>query len=83
MSYIVHMSTTLTIRTDDSLRAALARRAETQGKTLSQVVREILEDALIERPLGIRAGHLEGTLQLRGKAADAWRKRLRERNWRP
>ena len=76
------MSTTLTIRTDDALRAALARRAEAQGKSISQVVREILEDALAERPLGSRAGHLKGVLNLRGKRSDAWRKRLRERNWR-
>lgn len=39
------MSTTLTIRTDETLREALERRAEVQGKTLSALVREMQRDA--------------------------------------
>ena len=57
MSY---MSKTLTIRTDDSLREALDQRAANQGKTVSEVVREILEQALVERPLASRIEHLRG-----------------------
>ena len=49
MSY---MSKTLTIRTDETLRQALDQRATSQGKTVSEIVREILEQALIERPVG-------------------------------
>ena len=80
--YTVHMSTTITIRTDESLQAALAERAEAQGKTLSALVREILFEALSDRPVEARAGHLKGRLRLFGTNDDAWRSRLRERNWR-
>jgi hypothetical protein len=51
MSYTVFMDTTLTIRADERLRAALEQRARTQGKTLSSVAREILEAAV---PGGLR-----------------------------
>jgi hypothetical protein len=80
--YDVYMSTTLTIRTDATLREALERRARAQGKTISQVTREILREGLEERPLGLGTGHLRGRLALRQKESDAWRKALRERNWR-
>ncbi len=80
MSY---MSNTLTIRTDDALREALARRAKIQGKTVSEVVREILEEALAERPLAAKMGHLRGGLKLPRKPTDHWRKQIRDRNWRP
>ena len=76
------MSKTLTVRTDDSLREALRRRAAARGKTISDVVREILEEALIERPLGLRAGHLKGRLNRPAGDDDPWRKQLRESNWR-
>lgn len=76
------MSTTLTIRADKALRAALERRAHAQGKTLSQVARQILSDALEERPLGLDTGHLRGRLKLRQEDAGSWREALRERNWR-
>lgn len=74
-------NTSLTVRTDPGLRAALDRRAEQEEKTVSRVVREILEAALEERSIAERAGHLEGRLRL-GSADGAWRDRLRERNWR-
>ncbi len=83
MSYTVYMSTTLTVRTDEALRQALARRAEESGKTLSELVREILEEAVVDRPLGERIGQLKGRLQLASATAEPWRDRLRERNWRP
>ena len=76
------MSTTITIRTDESLRVALIERAEAQGKTLSEVVREILESALIDRPLEDRVGHLKGRLRTPSTSQEAWKERLRERNWR-
>lgn len=76
------MSTTLTVRTDEGLRRALQRRAETEGKTVSGLVREILEEAVAERPMAARVSHLKGSLDLPSHPKDPWRRRLRERNWR-
>jgi plasmid stability protein len=76
------MGMTITIRTDETLRHALERRAATEGKSLSEVAREILWDALAERPLKIRAGYLKGRLDLGRTAAAPWREHLRSNNWR-
>jgi plasmid stability protein len=83
LEYTVPMRTTLTIRADDKLRAALRKRAVVQGKTESEVAHEILSDALEERPLSDRIGHLRGRLELPSETTDAWQSELRERNWRP
>ena len=77
------MRATLTIRADEELRAALRKRAAIQGKTVSEVAREILNEALEERPMSSRTGHLRGQLELPSDPSDPWRKQLRERNWRP
>ena len=79
------MSTTLTVRTDESLRRALDERAKALGVGVSELVRTILHEALDERPLGARTGALRGCLALRKgtDAADPLRERLRKRNWRP
>lgn len=77
------MSTTLTVRTDEELRKRLEDRAAAQGKTVSEVVREILRDAVADHPLEIRTGHLRGRLELPRTDSGAWRETLRERNWRP
>lgn len=77
------MSKTLSIRTDEALREALVKKAAGCGKTLSEVAREILENALRERPVAARAGHLKGRLKLASRPESAWRRELRERNWRP
>ena len=83
LSYTVHMGKTITVRTDDSLRRQLEERAAVSGKTLSEVVREILEEAFAYRPLGERTGHMRGSLDLSSPGDDdPWRQRLRERNWR-
>ena len=76
------MSTTLTIRTDERLRQALERRARDQGRSISEVAREILWSALEQRPLELRTGHLRGRLRLHDDQPEAWRRTLRERNWR-
>lgn len=76
------MATTLTIQADDTLDAALRRRAEEQGKTVSNLVREILEAALTTPTLEERVGHLRGTLDTRASDDDPWRRSIRERNWR-
>lgn len=80
--YSVYMSTTVTIRTDEALRTALEERARARGTTLSEVAREILRNAVEERPLELRTGHLRGKLNLRQRSEEPWRKALRERNWR-
>lgn len=72
----------MTVRTDDELREKLEERAHAQGKTVSQVVREILRDAVEERPLRTRTGHLRGRLELQESKSEGWRRVLRERNWR-
>jgi plasmid stability protein len=77
------MSTTITIRTDDPLRQRLEKRAAAEGKSLSATVREILENAVAERSVGRRAGHLKARLSLPRGATDLWRKSVRARNWRP
>jgi hypothetical protein len=76
------MNTILTVRTDGALRAALEKRARAEGKTVSEIARDILRNALVERPLELRTGHLRGRLTLKGQQTDAWRKELRQRNWR-
>jgi len=76
------MSTTITIRTDPSLRAALIKKATTEKKTVSEVVREILEDALVERPLAERVGRTRGSLKI-AEAHSAWQRQIHDRNWRP
>ena len=77
------MNTTLTIRTDQSLREALEKRASALGITVSECVRHILQTELCERPISQRVGHLKGHLDLPDSASDPWRNQLRERNWRP
>ena len=70
------------MRIDDDLRRALEARARAQGKTLSAMVRETLEGAVADRPVGSRVGHLRGRLRLASPLAGTWRETLRERNWR-
>jgi len=77
------MRTTITIRTERALRALLEERAAATRKTISDVVREILEGALAEGPTGERTGHLRGRLSLPKRPEEPWRKRLRAQNWRP
>lgn len=77
------MSTTITIRADESLRATLDRKAAASGKTVSALVREILEEALADKPLQVRVGHLKGRLKLPPEISEPWRRQLRRRNWRP
>lgn len=84
MEYTVRMRTILTIRADEKLSAALRKRAAVQGKTESEVALEILNDAIEERPMSARVGHLRGQLELPSEeTCDAWQMELRERNWRP
>ena len=79
----MYMRTTITIRAEGALRDALERRAAETGRSLSAVVREILVDALTERPMAGRVGHLRGQLQVAETSLEPWRAELRRRNWRP
>jgi predicted transcriptional regulator len=76
------MRTTITIRADEALRDALAKRARSERKTVSKVVREILEDALVDRPLAERVGRERGSLRI-AETTTAWQRQIRDRNWRP
>ena len=58
----------------------MAFRAAAAGKSLSALIREIIEEAVTERPLCRRAGHLKGRLALPGDRKDAWSEELRARN---
>lgn len=77
------MDTTITIRAPESLRRVLERRARAQRKTISAVAREILEEALAERPMRERTAHLRGKLALGKAAPQTWRDAIRRHNWRP
>ena len=75
----------MTVRLDEALREALELRAKASRKTLSEVVRDTLREALDERPLGERIGHLRGILDIDPDVDldDPWRRQIKERNWRP
>jgi len=75
------MDKTLTVRLDHTQDEALTARAKVLGKTRSEVVRELIERGLEERPLGRRIGHLKGRLDLPAPK-EAWQRRIKERNWR-
>jgi len=73
---------TLTIPTDEKLQEALQERATMQGKTVPELAREILSEAVAERSLAERVGHLRGKLHLQEDTSDPWRAHLRENNFR-
>ena len=60
---------------------SLEQRAKGLGKTVSELVREILEEAVADRPLGQRTAHVKGRLELPA-STDSWQRQLKERNWR-
>lgn len=75
------MSKTIAVRVDAALEQAIEERARASGMTVSEVVRETLREALAERPLSERIGHLRGSVSVPADD-DPWRRALRERNWR-
>jgi hypothetical protein len=58
------------------------RKAKIERKTVSEVVREILEGALVDRPLAERLGKTRGSLRI-AEARGGWQRQIRERNSRP
>jgi len=79
--YNLHVDKTLTVRLDRTQDEALTRRAKELGKTRSELVRDLIERGLEEKPLGLRIGHLKGILDL-PEPRDALRRRIKSHNWR-
>jgi predicted transcriptional regulator len=75
------MEKTLTIRLDAEQQRKLGQTAKMLGKSVSELVREILQHALAERAVSTKAGHLKGRLALAPRR-DPWTRKLKERNWR-
>jgi predicted transcriptional regulator len=75
------MEKTLTIRLDKEKDEALTRRARALGKTRSELVRDLIDKAVTDQPVGRRAGHLKGRVEL-SRPRSGWRRELKERNWR-
>jgi predicted DNA-binding protein len=78
------MEATLTIRLAKAQREALRRRALTEKRTESALVREMIQRE-IQRGFDFeRVRHLVGSVASPPKhwEKDAWRKRIRQRNWR-
>ena len=75
------MDKTLTLRLDKTQDAALARRAKALGTTRSALVRDLIDKAVSDSPIGRRTGHLKGRIEL-PQVASEWRRQLRDRNWR-
>ena len=79
--YTSCMDKTITIRIDRAQDTALTARARAQGKTRSEVVRELLACGLEEQPLGRRIGHVKGRLRVPSPKT-GWQRRIKDRNWR-
>ena len=77
------MADTLTIRLGPHQREALNRLARTLGKSVSEVVRDILGQALEERSLASKTQHLAGRLTLSPAPPGSFRARIKANNWRP
>jgi plasmid stability protein len=76
------MKKKLSIRLDAEQQRQLRQTAKILGKSMSELVREILEQALAERPIAAKAAHVKGSLNLIPSSRNAWSRKLKERNWR-
>ncbi len=80
------MTETLTIRLPAAQRKALRARAAANGKTESELVRDLIAGQLQKKgPLSERAGRHLGRLDFApaGLDGDPWRAHLRKMNARP
>jgi Ribbon-helix-helix protein, copG family len=75
------MDTTLTVRLGRAQDEQLTARAKVTGQTRSELVRDLIDRGLEERPLGRRIGHLKGRLDVPPPKA-GWPRRIKGRNWR-
>jgi len=64
------MTTQMIIRIDDEMKNRLARLARLEGKTTSEMVRELIEERIRERDIGLYVndlwGRIGGKLKARG-----------------
>jgi hypothetical protein len=74
--------TTMTFRLDAATRHKLRAKASRLSRSESDLLREMIERELEEKPIGSRAGHLKGSLSLPPSSRDHWRPLIRKRNWR-
>lgn len=75
------MERTLTIRLAKVQDLALARRARSLGRTRSELVRDLIDQAVADRPLGRYLRHLKGRVEL-PRVKSGWGRELKNRNWR-
>jgi len=76
------MEKILSVRIDAEQQRQLGQAAKMLGKSMSELVREILQQALAEHPLGDKVGHLRGHLNLTSSSRGSWARKLKSRNWR-
>jgi macrodomain Ter protein organizer (MatP/YcbG family) len=76
------MDKTLTIRLESDQWLGLVRAARRRGKTVSGLVREILGQALQQKPLSAKVGHLRGKLELPDVVYEEWRREIKGHSWR-
>jgi hypothetical protein len=78
------MGTTITIRLPVKQREALRRRAAAEKRSESALVREMIDRAMQRGFDFERVRHLVGSVASSSKhwEKEAWRKHIRERNWR-
>ena len=81
MSYKQYM-TSVTFRLGNETRGRLRAKAKRLGTTESDLLREIVERDLEDKPMGLRVGQLKASLSLKRQRSD-WRATIRKRNWRP
>lgn len=75
------MERTLTIRLGKVQDVALAQRARSLGRTRSELVRDLIDQAVTARPLGRHLRHLKGRVEL-PRVKSGWRSELKDHNWR-
>jgi antitoxin component of RelBE/YafQ-DinJ toxin-antitoxin module len=76
------MDKMLAIRIDAKQQAAIARTAHMLGMTISEFVRETLEQAVVARSLSTKTTHVKRRLSLKTGSRDSWARALKQRNWR-
>ena len=78
------VDTTLTIRLPKAQRDALRRRANLEKRSESALVRELIEREMKQGFDYEQIRHLVGSISSQPEhfADDAWRRQIRERNWR-
>jgi hypothetical protein len=76
------MDAALTLRLGGGLRRKLRSRAASLGVSEAELVRQALDREVRSEPLRERARKLRGIVTLPHARGDAFRDRLRSRNWR-